>query len=185
MIVIVVGASGAGKSTVGKPLAARLGWPFLEGDDFHPARNREQMQAGHALGDAERAPWLAVIARSISEHVARGDSAVYACSALKRAYRAALVTGDTIDAVRFVYLHAPKGVLASRVARRSGHFFPVTLLDSQLAALEMPAATEPVQILTVDATRPVDALVNEIVAALGLAAVAINPTATAAPDRDR
>jgi gluconokinase len=167
MIVVVVGASASGKSTIGKRLASQLSWPFHEGDDFHSAENLERMKAGHPLGDTERAPWLAAIARSIADHVARGASAVYACSALKRAYRAALVTPASAPALRFVYLHVPRAVLAERLARRRGHFFPPSLLDSQLADLEPPAPGEPVRILTVDATRPVDALVAEIVSALG------------------
>ena len=171
MIVVVIGASATGKSTLGKALAAALGWPFIEGDDFHPESNRALMAAGIALGDKERAPWLEALAHSIGEHVRKGASAVYACSALKRRYRAALLAENTApptarsvhspQVVRFVYLHASRAVLEERLARRQGHFFPSSLLDSQLNDLEPPGDNEPAPTLTVDATHPVDALVAQ------------------------
>jgi gluconokinase len=169
MIVVVFGASATGKSTLGESLADAAGWPFVEGDDFHPESNRALMAAGIPLGDEERKPWLDALARSMSMHVQAGASAVYACSALKRRYRAALLAyGITAQAVRFVYLHAPRAVLEERLARRRGHFFPVSLLDSQLDDLEPPGDAEPAPTLTVDATRPVDALVAQTLAWLGL-----------------
>ena len=111
------------------------------------------------------------LARSIAAHACSGSSAVYACSALKRAYRAALILPEVShDRVRFVYLHAPREVLKARLERREKHFFPAALLDSQLRDLEPPADAEPAQTLTVDATRPVADLVDEIVSRLDLAA---------------
>ena len=169
MIIVVFGVSATGKTTLGQALAQALGWPFVEGDDFHPQSNRALMAAGTPLGDAERAPWLDALARSIAEHAQRGASAVYASSALKRRYRAALlVHTPTPQEVRFVYLHAPREVVAQRIAHRHGHFFPPSLLDSQFADLEPPAEGEPAPVLTVDATCPVDALVAEILERLDL-----------------
>jgi gluconokinase len=169
MIVVVFGASATGKSTLGESLANAAEWPFVEGDDFHPDSNRALMAAGIPLGDEERAPWLDALARSMSERVNQGSSAVYACSALKRRYRAALLAyGIAPQDVRFVYLHAPRAVLEERLAHRSGHFFPVSLLDSQLNDLEPPGSDEPAPTLTVDATQPVDALVTQTLAWLGL-----------------
>lgn len=164
MIVVVFGVSASGKSTLGEALAAALGWAFVEGDDFHPESNRKLMAAGIPLGDAERAPWLDALAQSIAEHAAAGRSAVYACSALKRSYRAALLAhGVPAANVRFVHLHAPREVLEERLARRRGHFFPASLLDSQLRDLEPPGDAEPAPTLSVDATRPVEQNVSEIV----------------------
>jgi gluconokinase len=170
MIVVVIGASASGKSTLGSALAAALAWPFVEGDDFHPEANKARMRAGIALGDEERAPWLQALAHSIATHVRSGVSAVYACSALKRAYRAALIPAEVSpELVRFVYLHAPSDVLKERLERRAKHFFPAALLDTQLRDLEPPAEGEPAQTLAVDATRPVAELVAEIVARFDLA----------------
>jgi gluconokinase len=170
MIVVVLGASASGKSTLGAALADALGWPFVEGDDFHSESNRALMAAGTPLSDEERAPWLAALARSIAHHAHAGTSAVYACSALKRRYRAALLgPGASPDSMRFVYLHAPRAVLAERLRHRRGHFFPVSLLDSQLEDLEVPGDHEPAPTLTVDATRPVGALVAQTLAWLASA----------------
>lgn len=169
MIVVVFGVAASGKSTLGKALAAALGWPFVEGDDFHPESNRKRMAAGIALGDEERAPWLDALARSMGEHAAAGRSAVYACSALKRKYRVALLAhGASARDVRFVFLHAPRAVLEERLARRRGHFFPASLLDSQLRDLEPPGDEEPAPTFSVDATRPVEQNVSEIVRWLAL-----------------
>jgi gluconokinase len=128
------------------------------------------MRAGIALGDQERAPWLQSLAHSIAMHVRSGISAVYACSALKRSYRAALIApGVSPGIIRFVYVHAPRDVLQERLQRRAKHFFPATLLDTQLRDLEPPVGDEPAPTLSVDATRPVAELVAEIVAGFDLA----------------
>lgn len=157
-VIIVMGVSGAGKTTVGRALARRLGWQFIEGDDFHPAANIETMAAGHALTDADRAPWLAALRGKIEQIMRSGAHAVIACSALKHDYRKALAGRDS-DAVRFVQLDVPRAVLEQRLAHRHGHFMPASLLDSQLATLE-----ESTTALRVDGTQPVEVLVDQIAA---------------------
>ena len=132
--IVVMGVSGCGKTTVGERLAEVLGWPFDEGDRFHPPGNIAKMSAGVPLEDADRWPWLAILARRIREKEAARTSSLMSCSALKRAYRDLLRTGA--PRVRFVHLHGDKAVLAARLAAREGHFFPPGLLDSQYAALE-------------------------------------------------
>ena len=169
MIVIVMGASGAGKTTVGTALARALGWPFHDADDFHPPDNVARMQAGLALDDDDRRPWLEALASLVRGRAAGGTSAVLACSALRRDYRAVLVPSAFPDAVRFVFLQASAELLAERLARRQGHFFPPALLASQLAALEAPdGGAEAAPVLVVDAADPVEALVREIREALGV-----------------
>jgi gluconokinase len=169
MIVVVIGPSGAGKTTVGRELADALGWTFYEGDDFHPPANISRMKAGVPLTDADRAPWLAALAKLIARHVAAGTSAVLTCSALKRAYRAMLVpTADVAAEVRFVYLCLTREALAARLKRRRGHFFSASLLESQLKDLEEPSDDEPSPVLAVDATEPPGQIVSEICDKLGL-----------------
>jgi len=167
MVIVVFGPSASGKTTVGRELARTLGWPFHEGDDFHPPRNVEKMRSGQPLDDEDRKPWLETLARVVAQHLSEGSSAVLSCSALKRAYREALLPADAEpESVRFVYLHADRALLAERLKQRSGHFFPGGLLDSQLADLEPPGANE--EALTLDARKSVEENVAGIVAALGL-----------------
>jgi gluconokinase len=173
MVIVVMGPSGAGKTTVGRALAAALGWPFHDGDDFHPPENVARMQAGLPLRDADRAPWLAALAALVAAAVARDASAVVACSALRQAYRRTLAGGvpepRRLALVRFVYLEASPALLADRLARRPGHFFDPVLLPSQLAALEAPTAgDEPAPAVTVDAAAPPAELVGTIRATLGV-----------------
>lgn len=168
MVIVVMGPAGAGKTTVGRALATALGWPFHEGDAFHPPANVERMRAGIPLDDADRAPWLAALAALVARTVAAGDSAVLACSALKREYRRTLVPPSAAADVRFVYLRAQPAVLAARLAGRPAHFFAPGLLPSQLAALEEPAGAEPAPSLTVDGTDDPAVIVQEIRAALGV-----------------
>lgn len=165
-VVVVMGVAGAGKTTVGRALAERLGWPFHDADDFHSAGNVARMRAGHPLTDADRAPWLASL-RALAEDVLRaGGSAVLACSALRRVYREALVPpGAPPGAVRFAYLRVPRRELADRLTSRSAHYMPASLLDSQLATLEEPGADE--DALAVDADRPVADVVARIIEWLG------------------
>jgi carbohydrate kinase (thermoresistant glucokinase family) len=167
MIVVVAGVSGSGKTTVGNLLASRLGWPFEDGDALHPPANVAKMHAGIPLTDEDRKPWLAAIAGWIDRRIAAGGSAVVGCSALKRSYREFLLTGG--PSVRLVLLHADPGVLAGRLRKRHGHFFPAQLLESQLADLELPGPGEPGSIV-VTATGDPATVAEEIIQRLGLAA---------------
>ena len=161
MILVVMGVSGSGKSTVGEALANALNWPFLDADDFHPQGNVDKMARGEPLGDDDRWPWLDRIAAELAAILACGGHAVLACSALKAAYRDRLArAGD----VRFVHLHGDYETIASRLASRQHRYRPASLLASQFAALEMP-----VDALTVDVCDPVDVQVAKIVAAHRLA----------------
>jgi carbohydrate kinase (thermoresistant glucokinase family) len=164
MIVVIAGVSGSGKSTVGGLLAARLGWPFADGDAFHPAANLAKMSVGVPLTDADRGPWLAAIGAWMDERVAAGQSAVVACSALRRAYRDTLLGGR--PEVRMVFLQVSHDRDAARLTARRGHFFPAALLDSQFAALEMPKDFERVTVLPADDDPAT--LVAEITGLLGL-----------------
>lgn len=134
---IVMGVSGSGKTTAADELVGRLGWVFAEGDEFHPSANVEKMRAGHPLDDDDRWPWLRAIATWIGEHEQAGTSAVVTCSALKRSYRDLLRAGH--DSVWFVHLTVPATVLADRLQHRQGHYMPASLLESQLATLELGA----------------------------------------------
>jgi len=139
-VLVVMGVAGSGKTTLGRALAARLGWAFQEGDDLHPAANIAKMRAGHPLDDDDRAPWLAAIGRQIDAWTAEGRGGVITCSALKRAYRD-VVRRDR-PSVRFVFLEGPRGLMERRLAARPGHFMPASLVDSQFADLEPPASDE-------------------------------------------
>lgn len=143
LALVVMGVSGCGKSTVGAALAAHLGWPFLDADDFHPPANRAKMAAGQPLTDADRAPWLATLRDELSAHLARNSGVVLACSALRRAYRDVLRAAAPDGQVRFLHLTVDRSALAHRLQNRPGHFFNPALLDSQLATLESPSPDEP------------------------------------------
>ena len=155
-LIVVMGAAGAGKTTIGTALAQRLGVPFVDADDLHPPANVAKMQRGQALDDADRAPWLAALHRVLVRH--RASGVVLACSALKAAYRSVLFAG--LEGVRLVYLRAERDELARRLSARRAHFFSPALLDSQLATLE-----EPADALIVDASLPVEEIVAGIVSA--------------------
>lgn len=139
-VFLVMGVSGAGKTTVGAALAARLGAPFLDADDLHPAANRAKMAAGVALDDADRAPWLDAVGAAIEGWVREGSGGVVACSALRRRYRDRLRAAD--PALVLVFLELDAATLAARLAARRGHYFAPSLLPSQLALLEPPEADE-------------------------------------------
>jgi carbohydrate kinase (thermoresistant glucokinase family) len=139
-VAVVMGVSGSGKTTIAKALAERQGWTVLEGDAFHPPANIAKMEAGIPLTDDDRWPWLHAIAAGIDKVRARGESAVVACSALKRAYRDILI-GDRPDVV-LIYLRGAHDLIAARMAARRGHFMPPALLDSQFATLEEPGPDE-------------------------------------------
>jgi gluconokinase len=136
VIIIVMGVSGCGKSTVGQLIADSLGCLFRDGDGFHPAANVAKMKAGTPLNDEDRRPWLLAIQQFMRETHASGQDAVVACSALKESYRDLLLRAEPW--VRFVHLTGPREVIEERMKARAGHFMPVTLLDSQLATLETP-----------------------------------------------
>ncbi len=155
-LVVVMGVSGCGKSTVGELLAATLGVDFAEGDDLHPAANIAKMASGAPLTDADRAPWLDRVAAWLDERVPRGG--VIACSALKRAYRDRLRANA--PALFVVHLTADRAQLRRRLSSRRGHFMPPTLLDSQLATLEPLAADEYGR--TLDATAAPELLVRSV-----------------------
>jgi gluconokinase len=157
MLIVVMGVSGAGKTHVGEHLAAALGWPFLEGDEFHSAANIARMHQGVALTDADRHPWLLAIHGAMARLASRRESAIIACSALTARYRTTL-RGD-LRGVRFVYLKVDRDVLAARLANRTGHFFDPALLDSQLATLEEPQTPDAI---TVDGTAPVGAIIADV-----------------------
>jgi gluconokinase len=154
MVVVVMGVSGSGKSTVGRGLADAMHWPFLDADDFHPAANVAKMRAGTPLTDKDRWPWLDRLAAEISAINARGEHAVLACSALKQAYRDRLAVAG---GVRFAYLKGDRATIEPRLAARAGHYMPASLLVSQLATLE-----EPAQAIVVDICMPATAQVEAI-----------------------
>ena len=139
--IVVMGVSGAGKSTVGRLMAARLDCPFRDADSFHPKANIEKMSRGEPLTDQDRWPWLDAIAAWIAEHRAAGTTCVVTCSALKRVYRD-IVTDRQRDDVRLVYLKGGFDLIAARLAARTDHFMPPALLKSQFDALEEPRADE-------------------------------------------
>lgn len=163
--IVVMGVSGAGKSTTGAALAERLGWPYVEGDDFHPKANVEKMHAGVPLTDEDRWPWLRALAAEIARHQAAGQASVTGCSSLKRAYRDILRSGAPV--VRFVHVHGSREILSDRLSHRAGHFFPAALLDSQLAALEELGPDE--NSVIVDMALPVAEQVDQALRRLGLA----------------
>ncbi|HEY8238911.1 MAG TPA: gluconokinase [Candidatus Limnocylindrales bacterium] len=162
--IVVMGVAGAGKSSVMTALAAKLGWPTLEGDDLHPAPNVAKMAAGVPLTDDDRAPWLDAIAAAIGEREVGGSSSVVTCSALRRRYRDVLRRGH--PSVRFVHLVAARDELASRMRNRVGHYMPPELLTSQLETLEPLEADEPGS--TIETSGTPDEMAERIVAALRL-----------------
>jgi gluconokinase len=165
VIIVLMGVSGAGKTTVGQLLAADLGWPFYDADDFHPPSNVQAMRAGRALTDADRAAWLDALHRVIRELVHRDVSAVLACSALKQCYRERLIGDDAAiaQAMRFVYLKGTPELIRQRLAARTRHFMPVALLPSQFATLEEPRTAVVVDVSAAPAT-----IVQRIRRALGV-----------------
>jgi len=158
MIVLLMGVTGSGKTTVGKALAASLSWKYFDADDFHPATNVAKMQAGVPLDDADRQPWLETLAHLISVNIQAGESAVLACSALKQTYRDTLSISDE---VQIVYLNGDRETIAERLRARRDHYMNPKLLESQFKTLE-----EPKDALEIDAGLPVDAIVQKIRIAL-------------------
>lgn len=143
-VIVVMGVTGTGKTTVGLELARTLGWRFLDADDFHPPTNVAKMRSGQPLDDADRAPWLAALRAELDRGLATEESLVLACSALKERYRSALI-GDPAR-VHLVHLDGDRALIESRLRARTGHFMNPALLDSQFAALEVPAGAVRVDI---------------------------------------
>jgi carbohydrate kinase (thermoresistant glucokinase family) len=158
-IVVVMGVSGVGKTTVGDILASRLHWTFVDGDDLHSPANVDKMSRGIPLTDDDRWPWLASLHELMVEHQRDHQPLVLACSALKAAYRKVLV-GD-LSAVRFVYLTGARKLIADRLGRRQGHYMAASLLGSQLETLEPPDDA-----ITVEAGGSADDVVSRILPTL-------------------
>ena len=165
VVLVLMGVSGCGKTTVAELLAQRLHWAFEEGDALHPRANVDKMAAGHALTDADRAPWLAKVADWVDARLDAGESGLITCSALKRSYRALIARRGS--GVVFVYLAGSRATIATRLAARHGHIMPASLLDSQFATLEEPAADEPA--IRVEVGPPAATVAERIVSALALA----------------
>jgi gluconokinase len=161
LVIILMGVSGVGKTAVGQRLAAALGWSFRDADDFHSAESIAKMAAGVSLTDEDRWPWLARLRELLRGALESGEHVVLACSALRRAYRERLTVEPARE--RWVYLWAPREVIARRLAERRGHYMPATLLDSQLATME--AADDA---LKVEVSGELDSIVAHIVQELGL-----------------
>jgi gluconokinase len=164
VIIIIFGVSGSGKTTIGKLLAQELRWQFIEADDFHPASNIQKMRSGRPLIDEDRWPWLDCLRKQIEQLLAAGESAVLACSALKRAYRDRLRVSEEI---KFVFLRGDYAVVEKQLRSRRRHFMNPDLLQSQFDDLEEPQADE--QALTVALERTPEEIVEEIEAKLHLA----------------
>ena len=162
-VLVLMGVSGVGKTTIGQELALRLGWSFEEGDTFHPEANVAKMHAGIPLTDADRQPWLEAVAAWIDGQRARRQPGIITCSALKRSYRS-LIIGDRRE-VRLVYLRGTHDLIAARLAGRRGHFMPASLLQSQLDTLEQPGPEE--DPLVVDVGPPPGQIADEIIRTLG------------------
>jgi gluconokinase len=160
MVIILMGVTGSGKTTIGRGLARELGWPFYDADDFHPAANVEKMSRGVPLDDADRAPWLAALRELVRGLVESGGHAVLACSALKKSYRDYLLIDGR---VRLVYLKGDDGLIRERLRDRRGHFMEAAMLDSQFAALEEPEGA-----LRVDISPPPAEVVEAIRDGLGV-----------------
>ncbi|MDQ0458113.1 gluconokinase [Rhizobium paknamense] len=163
LAIIVMGVSGCGKSSIGEGLAARLKAPFLEGDSLHPEANVEKMAKGTPLTDEDRWPWLKLIGERMHAALEKGQTIIVSCSALKKSYRD-LLREATGHRTAFVYLEGSKDLLTRRMGERTGHFMPVSLLESQLATLENPSS-EPL-VVTIDIDRSIEDIVDAAVDAL-------------------
>ncbi len=157
MIIVIMGVTASGKTTIGTRASKRFGWPFYDADEFHPPENIAKMSRGEPLTDADREPWLKALHHKMAEEERAGRSGIFACSALKARYRDVL--RDGLSTVRFVFLKGDPEVLQSRLDHRKGHFMPRTMLPSQMAALEEP---EPGEALELDAAKPPHELVDAI-----------------------
>ncbi len=162
-VIVLMGVSGSGKSTIGVALSQKLGWPYADADEFHPAANVAKMSAGQPLTDEDRWPWLAAIAAHIDIARAEGRHAIVSCSALKRVYRDILIGAR--DDVRLVLLDGTKEEIFARMRARKDHFMPLALLDSQFATLERPGVDERPVVVSIDGTP--EKIADAIIAGLG------------------
>jgi gluconokinase len=177
IVLVIMGVSGAGKTTIGRLLAERLGWPFEEGDSLHPAANVEKMSEGIPLTDEDRWPWLAKVADWIDNRLDTGENGIVTCSALKRSYRNVLNRRGS--GVEFVYLAVDTAELTERVEHREDHFMPASLLTSQLDTLEVPTAAEPA--IQVDADPDARLVVDRILRDLDLTTKTVRLATTTKP----
>lgn len=157
-ILIVMGVSGSGKTTIGTGLALALGWSYIEGDQFHPKANVEKMARGISLNDEDRSAWLDELRSEIEKCLEEQRPAVLACSALKNSYRERLRVDER---VQFVFLNIPYETARERMSKREGHFMPVSLLDSQFETLQQPDSSNSIN---VDAQQSPDQIVKEVIA---------------------
>ncbi len=156
MIVVLMGVSGSGKTTVGRLLAERLGWSFYDADDFHTPANIAKMRSGIPLTEEDRVPWLAALHAKIDESLAKGRPAVFACSALTRLDRAQLLGKD--PGIEVIYLHGDFDLIYRRMQERHGHFFPPEMLASQFRTLQ-----EPDDVFAVSVDQTPEAIVDQII----------------------
>jgi len=156
---ILMGVAGSGKTAVGKAVATRLNWLFLDADDFHPAANIEKMKHGIPLNDQDRIPWLQALRDKQRRLLAEGRSVILACSALKESYRQLL--SDDVAGIRFVLLDVDQETIRQRLQHRSAHFFPKELMDSQFAALEKPKDA-----IIIDARKPLNEVIDRVLEAV-------------------
>jgi len=161
VVIVLMGVSGSGKTTIGTRLADDLGWEFFDGDEFHPAANIDKMAEGIPLDDEDRWPWLRALHDFIHERLIVGAPAVVACSALKARYREVLMDGN--QGARLVYLKGSRDLIRRRLEQRTDHFFDADLLTTQFEALEEPG---PDETLTVSIDQPPEAIVHAIKEAL-------------------
>lgn len=171
LVLVVMGVAGCGKSTVAALLAERTGRPFAEGDAMHPPENVAKMTAGHPLTDADRLPWLELVAEWVHARLDAGGSGIVTCSALKRSYRQRISRGRR--GVVFAYLAGDRALIAGRLAVREGHFMPARLSDSQFAELEEPGPDEPA--VRVDVGQAPAVVAEQIARRLGLSSPAAAP----------
>ena len=161
MVVVLMGVTGTGKTTVGQALAARTGWPFADADDFHSASNRAKMHAGIPLTDEDREPWLRSLNEQIVTWLGNGINGILACSALKESYRTELTAGTAPGSARFVFLTGPAALIRERMEARHGHYMPESLLPSQMGTLEPPHNA-----IEISIAQTVSAMVDQILSAL-------------------